>query len=66
MTSALSAGRDSDRWVRRYHPAPDAPHRLVCFPHAGGSASFYFPVSAALSDQADVAAVMYPVLTPRV
>lgn len=34
--------------------------RLVCFPHAGGSASFYFPVSAALSPGIDVLAVQYP------
>ncbi|MFH8978142.1 thioesterase II family protein [Streptomyces sp. NPDC017890] len=60
MTSTLSPGRDADQWVRRYHPAPDTSPRLVCFPHAGGSASFYFPVSAALSPGVDVAAVMYP------
>jgi surfactin synthase thioesterase subunit len=47
-------------WVRRFHPAPDAPHRLVCFPHAGGSASFYFPVSRAMSPGADVLAIQYP------
>ncbi|MGP4013524.1 thioesterase II family protein [Streptomyces sp. 4N124] len=47
-------------WIRRFHPAPDAPHRLVCFPHAGGSASFYFPVSRAMSPGVDVLAVQYP------
>ncbi|MEI5103152.1 alpha/beta fold hydrolase [Streptomyces sp. PmtG] len=47
-------------WVRSYHPAPEAAGRLVCFPHAGGSASFYFPVSAALSPVADVVALQYP------
>lgn len=56
MTTAPS----TDLWVRRYHPAPDASTRLVCFPHAGGSASFYFPVSAALNGVADVAALQYP------
>ncbi|MGW5868667.1 thioesterase II family protein [Streptomyces sp. NPDC055239] len=50
----------SDLWLRRFHPAPDAPVRLVCFPHAGGSASFYFPVSAALASDSDVAALQYP------
>ncbi len=50
----------SDLWLRRYHPAaPDAP-RLVCLPHAGGSASYYFPVSAALSPDVEVIAVQYP------
>lgn len=51
---------DSDLWVRRYHPAPDSAVRLVCFPHAGGSASYFHPVSAALSPAVDVAAVQYP------
>jgi len=47
-------------WCRRFHPAPDAAARLVCFAHAGGSASFWFPVSSALSPQVDVLAVQYP------
>ncbi|HEY9332134.1 MAG TPA: alpha/beta fold hydrolase [Streptomyces sp.] len=50
----------SNAWVRRYHPAPDADVRLVCFPHAGGSATFYFPVAQALSPSLDVLAVQYP------
>ncbi|GGO97776.1 thioesterase II family protein [Wenjunlia tyrosinilytica] len=51
---------DDGLWCRRFHPAQDAADRLVCFPHAGGSASFYFPVSAALSPRVDVLAVQYP------
>ncbi|MCX4750305.1 alpha/beta fold hydrolase [Kitasatospora sp. NBC_01287] len=51
---------DSALWIRNYHPAPQARARLVCFPHAGGSASYYFPVSAALSPELDVFAVQYP------
>ncbi|MFB8392592.1 thioesterase II family protein [Streptomyces yangpuensis] len=47
-------------WVRRFHPAHDAPARLICFPHAGGSASYYFPVSRQLSPGIDVLAVQYP------
>lgn len=51
---------DADTWVRRFHVArPDAP-RLVCFPHAGGSASFFFPVSTALLPTTQVVAVQYP------
>ncbi|MEU5664496.1 thioesterase II family protein [Streptomyces longwoodensis] len=50
----------SGAWLRRYRTAgPEAP-RLVCFPHAGGSASFYFPVANALSPDVDVLAVQYP------
>ncbi|MET8681533.1 alpha/beta fold hydrolase [Streptomyces sp. NPDC004647] len=51
---------DTGAWVRRFHPAPDAPTRLVCFPHAGGSASYFFPVSQELSPAMDVLAVQYP------
>ncbi|MFJ6619339.1 thioesterase II family protein [Kitasatospora sp. NPDC091335] len=51
---------NDDLWVRRYHPAPDAGHRLLCLPYAGGSASYFFPVSRALSPQVDVLAVQYP------
>ncbi|GGV16258.1 thioesterase [Streptomyces litmocidini] len=57
MTHATT---DTAPWVRRYHPAPQAPARLVCFPHAGGSATFYFPVSRALSPSVDVLAIQYP------
>lgn len=51
---------DRDQWIRRYHQAPDSSVQLVCFPHAGGSASFYFPVSAALWPAVEVLAVQYP------
>ncbi|GAB3476874.1 thioesterase II family protein [Amycolatopsis cihanbeyliensis] len=51
---------DTTAWIRRYHPAPEAPHRLVCFPHAGGSASYYFPVARSLSPRVDVLAMQYP------
>ncbi|WP_043486213.1 MULTISPECIES: thioesterase II family protein [Streptomyces] len=49
-----------DLWVRRYHPAPHARHRLLCLPYAGGSASYFFPVSSALSPEVDVLAMQYP------
>ncbi|MFH9177311.1 thioesterase II family protein [Streptomyces albogriseolus] len=38
----------------------DADVRLVCLPHAGGSASFYFPLSKSLPPAVDVLAVQYP------
>lgn len=47
-------------WIRRYHPRPDAAARLVCLPHAGGSATFYHPVSASMPPSVDVLAVQYP------
>jgi surfactin synthase thioesterase subunit len=47
-------------WLRRYHPAPDAPMRLVYFPHAGGAANTSFQLSAALPPVAEVISVQYP------
>jgi surfactin synthase thioesterase subunit len=55
-----SSPADGDLWCRRFHPSPAAEHRLVCFPHAGGAASFYFPLSARLCGSVDVLAVQYP------
>lgn len=52
-------GSDDSAWLRRFQPAPDASVRLVCLPHAGGSASFYLPVARAL-DGIEVQAVQYP------
>lgn len=56
-----------DLWLRRYHPVRNPAARLVCLPHAGGSAPFFRPVSAALfPDQeapgpgVEVVAVQYP------
>jgi surfactin synthase thioesterase subunit len=49
-----------DRWINRFAPSDEAPVRLVCFPHAGGSSSFFFPVSRALAPAIDVLAVQYP------
>jgi pyochelin biosynthetic protein PchC len=47
-------------WVRRFHPSPDAAARLICFPHAGGAATYYFPVAKALAPRVDVLAIQYP------
>ncbi|MFG3282498.1 thioesterase II family protein [Streptomyces sp. NPDC048111] len=55
------AGHDPGPWLRRYHGRPvRAGATLVCFPHAGGSAGFFFPYSEALSARYDVLAVQYP------
>jgi surfactin synthase thioesterase subunit len=51
---------DTDLWVRRFHPADDAPTQLLCLSHAGGSASYFYGVSRALSPEIDVLAVQYP------
>ncbi|WP_344896750.1 thioesterase II family protein [Actinomadura meridiana] len=47
-------------WTRCYERAvPDAP-RLVCFPHAGGAASYYRPLALTLAPRIEVLAVQYP------
>ncbi|MCP2253999.1 Surfactin synthase thioesterase subunit [Prauserella aidingensis] len=55
-----NANASDGSWIRRYHPSDKASARLVCLPHAGGSASYYFPVSAALTPDVEVLAVQYP------
>jgi surfactin synthase thioesterase subunit len=47
-------------WLRRFQQTSDAPTRLVCLPHAGGAASFYFPMAKALAPALDVLVVQYP------
>lgn len=50
----------SSVWIRRFDPSPEATGRLLCFPHAGGSASYFFPVSRAMAPAVEVLAVQYP------
>jgi surfactin synthase thioesterase subunit len=52
--------RDRGLWVRRYREAPDSRFDLVCFAHAGGSATFFRPLSGALAPGVGVLAVQYP------
>lgn len=47
-------------WFRRFNPSDSAPARVVIFPHAGGSASYYLEYANALAPHADVLAVQYP------
>lgn len=50
-------------WLRSFHTAPDPasrPVQLVCFPHAGGSAGYFVPLSAQFSGVSEVLAVQYP------
>ncbi|WP_149830974.1 type I polyketide synthase [Streptomyces tailanensis] len=57
----LAEGEDA--WLRRFRRssdlAADAP-RLLCFPHAGGSASTFFQLAAQLAPDVEVVAVQYP------
>ncbi|MGC5014185.1 thioesterase II family protein [Streptosporangium sp. DT93] len=52
--------RATDPWFRRYHPSPRDAAQVVCFPHAGASASHYHAFSADLALSAEVLVVQYP------
>ncbi|MFD7432439.1 thioesterase II family protein [Streptomyces sp. NPDC059818] len=49
-----------NNWIRCFRPAPDAGAQLLCFPHAGGSASGYHPLSIAVAGTAETLVVQYP------
>lgn len=48
------------QWFRRMSTRPAAALRLICFPHAGGSAAFYRTWAERVSPEIEVAAVQYP------
>ncbi|WP_030266746.1 thioesterase II family protein [Streptomyces violens] len=47
-------------WIRTFHRSAAPARRLLCFPYAGGSASYYFPLSAVLCPAVQVLGVQYP------
>jgi surfactin synthase thioesterase subunit len=52
---------DGSVWFRHFGGAvPPCTARLVCFPHAGGAASFFFPLAQSLAPAFDVVGVQYP------
>jgi pyochelin biosynthesis protein PchC len=67
-TDVTSVTTDDELWLQRFHlgrfhraPAyePGNP-RLVCFPHAGGSASYFSEFARLLAAVLEVVAVQYP------
>ena len=62
MTCPTARGGPHERpaWLRAFHDAHEQARTLVCFPHAGGTAGQYFPLSAALAPDVRVLAVQYP------
>jgi surfactin synthase thioesterase subunit len=62
MSAAHDLTTDDDLWLRRYRAVETPDVRLVCFPHAGGTAPFFRPVPFALrtADRVEVLAVQYP------
>ncbi len=55
----------SDRWFQCEVPRPDAERRLVCLPHAGGSAAYFRGWGERLADF-EVRAVRYPGRAERI
>ncbi|WP_370947441.1 thioesterase II family protein [Amycolatopsis sp. cg5] len=51
---------ENSAWIRNFHGAPDPHTRLVCFPHAGGAATYYYGLSASLTPSVEVLGVQYP------
>lgn len=55
-----TAAQPDGAWLRRFHASrADAP-RLICFPHAGGSASYFFTFARLFAPDVEVLAVQYP------
>lgn len=47
-------------WTRRFVAARDSEVRLVCFPHAGGSAAYFRPLATSLAPRVETLCVQYP------
>jgi surfactin synthase thioesterase subunit len=50
----------NDAWLRRFGNAVPGAPRLVCFPHAGGTAGTFLPLAKELGRNIEVVAVQYP------
>lgn len=47
-------------WLRKLRPEAHDGIHLVCLPHAGGAATYYFPLAQSLSPEIAVLAIQYP------
>jgi pyochelin biosynthetic protein PchC len=56
----LSERTRDDLWIRRFHPYDTGTVRLICFPHAGGAATYYRPLALDVAPGVEVLAVQYP------
>ncbi|MFD3525386.1 thioesterase II family protein [Streptomyces sp. NPDC058653] len=60
MKSMRRGSNVRGNWMRQFHQARGDAPTLVCFPHAGGSASAFFSLSATLSASGVVLVAQYP------
>jgi surfactin synthase thioesterase subunit len=56
----MSQSHRAERWIQAFGVTRSGGPRLLCFPHAGGSVSFYHPLAVQVGDAAEVLAVQYP------
>ncbi|RKR86481.1 pyochelin biosynthetic protein PchC [Micromonospora pisi] len=61
----MSAGGTPDLCFRAVRPHPAPAVRLVCFPHAGGTANFFRPWAVLVPDGVEVLAAKYPARETR-
>ncbi|MCZ0990634.1 thioesterase II family protein [Streptomyces diastatochromogenes] len=51
---------EQSSWTRRFIEPVDSELRLVCFPHAGGSAAYFRPLAQSLAPRVEALCVQYP------
>ncbi|WP_307861243.1 alpha/beta fold hydrolase [Rhodococcus sp. PvR099] len=56
----LTISANPSHWFRTFGTTPDPAARLVCFPHAGGSATYFRPLWSALPASIQLESVQYP------
>jgi surfactin synthase thioesterase subunit len=60
MIGNLDPPAAAEQWIRTFAPRPAATRRVLCFPHAGGSASTYRALALAAPEDVEISAVQYP------
>lgn len=60
VTGTSAAGIDEKKWFRVHRRAAEPTLRLLCFPHAGGTAQLFHDWPALLPADIEVLAVRYP------
>ncbi|MFI1920517.1 thioesterase II family protein [Nocardia sp. NPDC020380] len=54
------AAAERVRWIRTFRAPETSSVRVVCFPHAGGAATYFHPLTARLDASIELLAVQYP------
>jgi surfactin synthase thioesterase subunit len=51
---------DAEKWIHRLFGPADSDMRLICLPHAGGSAVYFRPITRTLAERCEVLSIQYP------